>query len=275
MKKQFCPYCGTKMDEEARFCKNCGEKINEDMQERHSISNNVVDSEKTIGRKMVYEGKIHKCPNCGELMEAFLTLCPACGYEIRDVRAASSVRELTEKLENISAQKMPAFETKKSVMKMLFGKDFKENDEAEEALKRFENQKNQEKASLIINFTVPNSREDIIEFMILAASNIDVKKGTDDVVTKAWISKLDQVYQRAELSMKSHSDFQQIKDIYDRKKNELKNKKLKNGLIGISCVIGWFFLVGLLWNPGATIGIMFAILIVGIIGFVLFKKIVK
>lgn len=263
------------MDEEARFCKNCGEKINEDMQERHSISNNVVDSEKTIGRKMVYEGKIHKCPNCGELMEAFLTLCPACGYEIRDVRAASSVRELTEKLENISAQKMPAFETKKSVMKMLFGKDFKENDEAEEALKRFENQKNQEKASLIINFTVPNSREDIIEFMILAASNIDVKKGTDDVVTKAWISKLDQVYQRAELSMKSHSDFQQIKDIYDRKKNELKNKKLKNGLIGISCVIGWFFLVGLLWNPGATIGIMFAILIVGIIGFVLFKKIVK
>lgn len=59
---------------------------------------------------------------------------------------------------------------------MVFGKDFKEGDEAEEALERFESQKNQEKASLIINFAVPNSKEDIMEFMILAASNIDVKK---------------------------------------------------------------------------------------------------
>lgn len=62
---------------------------------------------------------------------------------------------------------MTNFEEKKSVMKMVFGKDFKESDEAEEALRRFESQKNQEKASLIINFAVPNFKEDIMEFMIL------------------------------------------------------------------------------------------------------------
>ena len=214
----------------------------------------------------------HKCPNCGEVMESFLTVCPTCGYEIRDVRSASSVRELAVKLENISAQKMPAFEEKKSVMKMVFGKDFKEGDEAEEALERFESQKNQEKASLIINFAVPNSKEDIIEFMILAASNIDVKKGIDDDVTKAWISKLDQVYQRAEISMGKHSDFLQIKTIYDRKKKEIKNKKLKGVLIWVGGVAGWFFLLGLLWNPAVTIGIAIGVLILGIIGIVLFKK---
>lgn len=27
MKKQFCSYCGTKLDEGARFCKNCGEPV--------------------------------------------------------------------------------------------------------------------------------------------------------------------------------------------------------------------------------------------------------
>ena len=157
-------------------------------------------------------------------------------------------------------------------MKTVFGKDFKEGDEAEEALKRFESQKNQEKASLIINFAVPNSKEDIMEFMILAASNIDVKKGIDDDVTKAWISKLDQVYQRAEISMGKHSDFLQIKTIYDRKKKEIKNKKLKGVLIWVGGVAGWFFLLGLLWNPAVTIGIAIGVLILGIIGIVLFKK---
>ena len=151
-------------------------------------------------------------------------------------------------------------------------KDFKEEDEAEEALKRFESQKNREKASLIINFSVPNTKEDIMEFMILAASNIDVKKGVDDDVTKAWISKLDQVYQRAEISMGGHPDFAQIKSIYDRKKKELKNKKIKGFLIGAGCVAGWFFLIGLLWNPAATIAISIGVLVLVIIGAILFKK---
>ena len=145
-------------------------------------------------------------------------------------------------------------------------------DEAEEALKRFESQKNREKASLIINFSVPNTKEDIMEFMILAASNIDVKKGVDDDVTKAWISKLDQVYQRAEISMGGHPDFAQIKSIYDRKKKELKNKKIKGFLIGAGCVAGWFFLIGLLWNPAATIAISIGVLVLVIIGAILFKK---
>ena len=40
---------------------------------------------------------------------------------------------------------MPAFEEKKSVIKMVFGKDFKEEDEVEEAQERFDEQKAQRK----------------------------------------------------------------------------------------------------------------------------------
>ena len=111
-----------------------------------------------------------------------------------------------------------------------------------------------------------------MEFMILAASNIDVKRGMDDVVTKAWISKLDQVYQKAEISMSGHPDFLQIKEIYDRKKRELKNKKIKGFLIGAGCVVGYFFFLGLLWNPAVTIAIVVGVLIMAIIGIVLFKR---
>lgn len=108
--------------------------------------------------------------------------------------------------------------------------------------------------------------------MILVASNIDVKQGLDNVVTKAWISKLDQVYQRAEITMGRHPDFMQIKNIYDCKKKELKNKKLK-GVLGWVCgIAGWFFLLGLLWNPGAIIAIYIVLLILIMIGIVLFKK---
>ena len=268
----FCPYCGTKLDKGARFCKNCGEVVVGNAQGSRKARREEPLAGNPKERTTVYEGYIHKCPSCGETLEAFLTVCPTCGHEIRDVRSSTSVRELALKLERISAQKMPAFEEKKSVMKMVFGKDFKEEDEAEEALKRFESQKNREKASLIINFSVPNTKEDIMEFMILAASNIDVKKGVDDDVTKAWISKLDQVYQRAEISMGGHPDFAQIKSIYDRKKKELKNKKIKGFLIGAGCVAGWFFLIGLLWNPAATIAISIGVLVLVIIGAILFKK---
>ena len=72
--------------------------------------------------------------------------------------------------------------------------------------------------------------------------------------------------------MSNHPDFLQIKTIYDRKKKEIKNKKLKGVLIGVGCVAGWFFLLGLLWNPMATIGIAIGVLVLGAIGIVLFKK---
>ncbi len=167
---------------------------------------------------------------------------------------------------------MPAFEEKKSVMKMIFGKDFKEEDEAEKALERFEAQKAQEKASLIINFSIPNTKEDIMEFMILAASNINVKKVVHDDVTKAWITKLDQVYQKAKISMSGHPDFPQIENIYKQKKQELKNRKVKGYLIGVSWFAVMLFLLGLLWNPAVTVGIVIAALIVIIAGIIFFKK---
>lgn len=269
---QFCPFCGTKLDKGARFCKNCGEAVSGNEQAPYQFTQSQSPNENLTERRTVYEGQIHKCPNCGEVLGAFLTVCPSCGHEIRDVKSTSSVREFALKLEAITAQKMPHFEEKKSVMKKVFGKDFKEEDEAEEAVRRFESQKRQEKISLIINYSVPNTKEDIMEFMILAASNIDVKKGVDDDLSKAWMTKLDQVYQKAEITMGGNPDFGQIKTIYDRKKNELKKKKVRGYIMGAAGVAGWFFLLGLLWNPVATILIAVGIIIMVVTGYVLLKK---
>lgn len=272
MKKQFCSYCGTKLDEGARFCKNCGAAVPNDAQNAQKTAEEHPSEKRPPERKTVYEGTIHKCPNCGEVLDSFCSSCPTCGYELRDVSSSSSIHELTRKLEEISSQKMPAYEEKKSVLKKLVGKDFKKEDEAKEMQKRFEQQKQQEMASLISNFTIPNSREDILEFLILAASNIDTKNSMNDDVTTAWITKLDQVYQKAELSMRDHPDFVQVKSIYDRKKQEIKIKKMKDSLLFGGVFVFCFFVLGMLRHPIATIVIIFGAFVVGIVAFVLFKR---
>ena len=245
---RFCSYCGTKLDDGARFCKGCGKAVVQTTQAtsesntKGEPSNEVFSHEPNTERTTVYEGKLHKCPNCGELLDAFRSHCPSCGYEIRDAHSSGSVRELAQKLERIEAEQMAPIEEKKSLMKMVFGKDFKEENEVEEAQERFDEHKRQQKANLIINFSVPNTREDILEFMILASSNIDVKKGIDDEVTKAWISKLDQVYEKAKLLLGSGPSFTQIKYIYDRKKAQIKNRKFK-GLATACFIVGGYILL--------------------------------
>lgn len=170
--RQFCPYCGTKLDVGARFCKHCGESVETkiDVGSKTQQKNRVEPNPSQ--RKAVYEGYLHKCPSCGQILESFVSHCPTCGYEIRGTKSATAVREFELKLQDITERQMPAFEEKKSVMKMVFGRDFKNSDDEAIARQNFEDQKNEEKATLIINFSVPNTKEDILEFMILAASNI-------------------------------------------------------------------------------------------------------
>ncbi len=266
--KRFCQYCGTKLDPGARFCKNCGKQLDGSGTSGGGYAapqpQETFSHKQHTERKTVYEGQLHKCPNCGELLDSFRSHCPSCGYEIRDARSSSSVRELAQKLERIEAERMAPIEEKKSLMKMVFGKDFKEEDEVEEAQERFDEHKRQQKANLIINFSVPNTREDILEFMILASSNIDVKKGIDDEVTKAWISKLDQVYEKARLLLGNSPSFSQIKYIYERKKAQIKNRKFKGLATACFIVGGYILLMSFIFfmaeNPAAAI----ILLLVGI-----------
>lgn len=266
--KRFCQHCGTKLDLGARFCKSCGKPI--DQSGGATTGCVPPQTEETFShkqhteRKTVYEGQLHKCPNCGELLDSFRSHCPSCGYEIRDARSSNSIRELAQKLERIESERMAPIEEKKFLMKMVFGKDFKDEDEIKEAQNRFDEHKKQQKANLIINFSVPNTREDILEFMILASSNIDVKKGIDDEVSKAWLSKLDQVYEKAKLLMGSESSFTQIKYIYERKKAQIKNRKFKGLAIACFIVGGYMILFSLLFFMEAVSSTAIILLLVGI-----------
>ena len=124
----YCRKCGKQIPDNSRFCSFCGEDL--------SIDTKIEQEEHGKKRKVVFDGEIHKCPNCGEILDAFVTKCPTCGFEIRGTKGGTNkVEELAEKLQktnNISKKK-----------------------------------------ELISNFYVPNTKEDIIEFFTLAVSQID------------------------------------------------------------------------------------------------------
>jgi len=187
---RFCSYCGTKLDEGAKFCKGCGKallQVQQPKQEndnQNNISNEKPSYEANAQRKTVYDGELHKCPNCGELLKAFTTVCPTCSYELRSVKTNSPVEALAKKLEQTSNL--------------------------------------DEKIELITNFYIPNTKEDIYDFFILAVSNLEDKwYDTDD----AWRAKLEQAYHKARLSLGNTPEFDYLEKLYNRTRKEVTKRE--------------------------------------------------
>jgi len=167
----FCINCGHALVKGARFCSGCGVEIGE----AHTESEQ---------RKSVYDGELHKCPNCAEMLNSFMSSCPSCGYELRGSKSKSRVDELATKLEL-----------------------------AESA---------EQKISIIRNFYVPNTKEDIYEFVILATSNMN----SYDYDYEAWEAKLQQAYQKATLSFGDTQEFHYIHQLYTQTQKHKRQKVL-------------------------------------------------
>ena len=206
----FCENCGKEISNDAKFCRYCGSSTSEEIEETE-------EKKEETQRKQIYEGDMHKCPNCGELLKSFLSNCPACGHEVRNVQISDSIKELTTKLEKVDLREMPRSENK-SFLKKTFGIDLKElNGYAEAERKEFEEQKEKDKANIIKNFPIPNAKEDVLEFMILASSNMD-KKVSKGIVYDAWKSKFEQAYQKAKLLFKDERIMIEIEQMHEKVK---------------------------------------------------------
>ena len=178
----FCINCGQELAEGAKFCANCGKAAN---------------NTSTNQRKTVYDGELHKCPNCGELLKSFTTVCPTCAYELRGVTTNSPVEALAKKVEMASSL--------------------------------------DDKIELITNFYIPNTKEDIYDFFILAISNI-VAGGEE---TDAWIAKLEQTYQKARLLFGSNPDFSYFQELYDKASKQKSQMKVRSFIANWwMCILG-------------------------------------
>ena len=210
----YCQNCGQKLDEKFSFCPECGSPVlHKDM----SI------------RRQKFAGEIIKCPNCGEILNAFSSQCPACGYELRNSDSSDSIKAFTQELKNIEAERT---NNKNGGLKNTLAKAFGTNNTTDHI--------DQLLANRISNFAVPNTKEDIFEFMILAASNIDPmahdttaggyslsERDGKLLISNAWDSKYNQVHQKAKIMFPEDTRLTEIETLYRGKQKQIKNVKFK------------------------------------------------
>lgn len=215
-KVNFCPNCGAKAEYGAKFCAECGSPLVESVSvDQH----NTVVSDNSPTRQQEFAGKVYKCPACGEIVSQMTAVCPSCGHHITGRSAVSSVQKFSEQL--------MALESKRKGPGLL------------SAMSLSVNPVDKQKLSLIRSFPIPNTIDDIQEFMLLAIANIDVNKSkktfwnkldgdaeTENTIAKiisdAWISKMKQSYQKARVSFPDDPAFTYIKQLYVEKMRELK-----------------------------------------------------
>lgn len=230
----FCSRCGARLDPGAKFCKSCGFAVLQDTvspapetelekappqpkEEKAPVEPPKKETPLSAGepavvpppipqsevkgetpqaqasaadfpksqRKTVYEGELHKCPQCGEVLNSFTAKCPTCGFELRGTSAASSVQQFAQKLE--------------------------------------QSQTSEQRCTVIRNFPIPNTREDILEFMILASTNIAGEAETS--VFEAWVAKFEQSYQKAQIVIQNPSDMAQVQSIHDKAQKQISRVK--------------------------------------------------
>ena len=229
-----CPECGEELPIKSKFCNYCGSIIDKAEKEKKKI---IEEETEITERKTVYEGKIHKCPNCGETLKAFEINCPSCGFEIRGAKNSSAVEKLSAKLEEIEKTRE---KKKTNAVLRLYNLD--------DPITKTDEQK----ISVIRNFPIPNTKEDLYEFLILSKSNIDVSSYTNQgfptarkAISDAWKAKFDQAYQKAKLLLKDDERLSDIDNMYNETEKSI--SKSKNQI--------WIIL-------GVTLGIMILVSII-------------
>lgn len=210
---QFCASCGAKLPRGAGFCPGCGAKVGEGTSAPNSVAQGLPDGR---SRQSRFDGGVLKCPGCGATINATNAVCPECGLQLSGRAVVGSVQEFANKLLEI--------EQGRSGIGML-GNFLGMSSSIDE-----------QKKTLISTFPIPNTVEEITEFMYLALSNIDVrlskkglfsawKRGSNEAAKKelsdTWVAKMQQVYLKAERSFPSDPAFKQIRRLYLDKMAEL------------------------------------------------------
>ena len=166
-------------------------------------------------------GSLVKCPACGAIAETFSTKCNDCGTEFRNISASKNIIHFSEKLDEIESTRTETaassdkntgcFELLKWIMFWYILLPIK-------IIQFFINRSKPPKWSitdtrkeeLILNFPVPMSREEIIEFLTLAVSKINSNTYwnafSDDMKNKGawnnvWFKKIQQIQSKASIAM--------------------------------------------------------------------------
>jgi len=208
-------------------------------------------------------GDVKKCPACGAIVQSFQTKCSDCSHEFRNIEASHSIIKFFEKLDELeSSRKENPINIKEdtsvgvgTIFKWLFFYwilipikviNFIIN---KSKSSQWSNTTDVRKEELIMNFPVPNSIEEIFEFLSLSLSKIETisyfnltnekgkyKSSWNDV----WLKKVEQINTKASISMKGDKkNYEELQNIVNQAKDRVNTntKRLYHILIGFGVII--------------------------------------
>ena len=243
----FCTNCGQPLSDEAKFCPKCGKSIDQVYTNQSQ-------------RRTVYEGELHKCPNCGEVFDSFTAKCPSCGFELNGKQVSSSLKNFIDEISRCEKTIANDPQTNKIgwaswsnskrfwwvvlnvfllciplviylVLPLILINQTPKLTQEERRM-----------ASLIENFTFPNDRESILNALIFAKEKIDfISKEKVDRKTaywmRLWCAKAEQLKQKADLLF---SNDPIVKNSYDEIMAD--NAHVKK-IMRIKAIIGFSILI--------------------------------
>lgn len=157
------------------------------------------------------EDRVKKCPHCGARVRSLRTTCEECGHEFRNVEAIKSAAVLFEQIKNLEkekSQELSLHENNRNKQLEAFGAAYSKErrkdrndlvEKLDEAAEAIENKFSKAKISLIKTYPVPNTNQDLLEFLTMAAAAVSINDDDDGVLRKegeAWLKKTDQIYQK-------------------------------------------------------------------------------
>lgn len=146
-------------------------------------------------------GEVKKCPACGSMVQSFQTKCSDCGHEFKNIGANVSIGKLFEMLNACENERKDKDMSVGSALGAMFAEALGGGDKIME-----------KKKSIISGFPIPNTKDDILEFLSTAIPNAKKKgnmftKGNEENkshndLAPTWKSKCEQIIMKAKFSMK-------------------------------------------------------------------------
>lgn len=159
------------------------------------------------------QGEIKKCPACGAIAESFATRCSDCGTEFRGVTASNSIQKLFEMLDEAESQR-----DDKVTTGGIIGGLFQNSIGGGAISEAFgvTSKTDKRKKEIISSFPIPNTKEDILEFLSLAypkakqKGNFLTKNNPENIThngfAPVWKAKCEQIIIKARFSMKNDKE---------------------------------------------------------------------
>jgi hypothetical protein len=235
----FCVKCGEQLGDGVKFCVKCGTSVD-----------GAAPAAKPATEKV---GNIRKCPNCGAVLESFQARCPSCGHELNDLQVSRTIKDFSSKLDTIDLSIaegggcLPKFGWVilniytlciplliRTLRRAFFPVALKLNKEE------------QEKKNLIENFIIPNSREDIMEFVFFASHKAESAMqhagtslssvATASMWANIWINKCKQACERAGIALSDDNNTTTLINNLVEKSQTIMAKAKRKALVPIVVV---------------------------------------